>query len=105
MARGRIKSINMPENHGKIDRTDDGSNDDYQFQIPQGLADPDYHPEEGHTVDFELDPETSRKARNVTKVEDDSTDVPGDPATDTPGDDPADPAPGGDPAAPADNPM
>ena len=70
-ARGTVKDINMPQNHGKIDRTDDGSNNEYQFQIPQGLADPDYAVQEGHTVDFVTLHERSRRASNVSQVVDD----------------------------------
>ena len=74
-ARGKVKDINMPQNHGKIDRTDDGSNTEYQFQIPQGLADPDYAVQEGHIVDFTVEPEPSKIATGVTQVTDIDPDV------------------------------
>ena len=69
-ARGSISWVNPPEKVGKIERTDDGSNNEYIFLIPQGLSDPGYVPQEGHAVDFETDPEPGRLARNVTKVDD-----------------------------------
>jgi len=64
---GTVIFINKSDKHGKIVREDDGTNDVYQFQIPQGLADPNNAPVEGDTVTFDIDPDQAKVARNVEK--------------------------------------
>ena len=57
--RGIIVSINRAEKHGAIQRTDDGLNTLYQFNVPsnlQGII------EVGDPVLFTIDPENSRHA-------------------------------------------
>jgi len=64
---GEVTFINKPGTHGKIVRTDDSSNDVYQFQIPQGLADPNNAPALTDCVTFDVDPPQAKVARNVAK--------------------------------------
>ena len=77
-AKGEVKNINMPQNHGSITRDDDGTCNEYQFKIPEDLADPDFHLEEGTKVEFDISHDNSRHATNVRMAEGDPTD-PGDP--------------------------
>jgi len=64
-ARGIITFINNPDTHGKITRTEDGSNDQYQFRIPQDIASPNYDPKVGDSVSFNVSPSPAKKAFNV----------------------------------------
>jgi len=64
---GEITSINKPGTHGKLVRTDDGSNSEYQFQIPQGLADQNYIPSVGDCITFDINPDPAKKATNVAQ--------------------------------------
>lgn len=52
MAKGNVKWINPPEKHGKIERTDDGTGNEYQYQIPEDLANPANQPKVGDSVTF-----------------------------------------------------
>jgi len=61
---GEISWINNAEKHGQIIRTDDGSNTQYQFNIPRDLQD-GYTAAVGDTVNFGLDPANSRHATDV----------------------------------------
>jgi hypothetical protein len=63
-ARGTIVSINPAEKHGTIERTDDGSNNLYQFSIPRDVQQGSSLAE-GDIVVFTIDPENSRHATNV----------------------------------------
>ena len=64
---GMIVSINPSDKHGTIERTDNGSNDKYQFRIPQDVH-IDYSPQVGDTVCFSIDPVDSRHATNVRSI-------------------------------------
>ena len=64
-AKGIVVSINKAEKHGTIERTDDGSNNLYQFRIPADLVTGPIHVDVGHIVSFTIDPENSRHATNV----------------------------------------
>jgi len=65
MAKGPVDWINPPEKHGKILRTDDGSNNEYQYQIPGDLTDPANPPKVGDIVTFT--PGSGFTASGVTK--------------------------------------
>jgi len=62
---GTIISINPADKHGVIMRTDDGSNNQYQFTIPRDLTSSGYNPTIGDQVGFDTDPENTRHATNV----------------------------------------
>ncbi len=64
-ASGIVVSINQPEKHGVIERTDDGSNTLYQFNIPRDLVTGGATPKVGDFVPFVIDPENSRHATFV----------------------------------------
>ena len=59
---GNLVSINPAENHGTIERTDDGSFDKYQFRIPHDLSPCTDPIEVGDVVKFQIDPANSRRA-------------------------------------------
>ena len=61
-ANGTVVSINAPEKHGVIERTDGTL---YQFNIPRDLEQNSATPEVGRSVTFTIDPENSRHATNV----------------------------------------
>ena len=58
-ALGTVVSVNRAENHGVIQREDDGSNTLYQFNVTSVL------PRVGEFVGFTIDPENSRHATNL----------------------------------------
>jgi len=63
---GTVTFINKAEKHGKITRTDNSSNDEYQFRIPQDLNTSCEVPlVVGGTVSFDIDPDQAKVARNV----------------------------------------
>lgn len=63
---GTVSSINKAGTHGKITRTDDGSNDKYQFRIPQDLT-AGYAPVVGDCVTFTVHTAQAKVARDVAK--------------------------------------
>jgi len=65
-AQGTITDVNPPGTHGKIRRTDDGSNKEYQFQIPQDTNNLLPPLSEGDAVTFDL--ENGRTATDVEVV-------------------------------------
>ena len=63
MAEGTVKWKNPPEKLGKVSREDDASNDEYPYQIPDGLASPADDPEVDVKVTFNAGP--GQTAHNV----------------------------------------
>ena len=67
-ANGFVVSINPAGKHGVIERTDDGSNTKYQFNIPRDLQNPAESPQVGNFAIFDIIPDKSRHATNVITV-------------------------------------
>lgn len=69
MPSGSVVFVNPPEKHGKVVETDQTK--EYQFQIPQDLVDPNYSPQVGDAVTFNLpDGNEGSVADEVAKSDD-----------------------------------
>lgn len=64
---GVVSFVNPSEKHGSIERTDDGTNDKYQFRIPQDLTDPNDIPSVGDIVSFTPLNDNARLSMNIVE--------------------------------------
>lgn len=67
MAKGTVNWTNPPENKGKIKRTDDGTNNEYEYNINAGDTVDGYIPKLGDPVIFIDNENPSRHATGVKK--------------------------------------